>query len=88
MKKFFKRYTFKLSMVLEKEKLLELKGGNLDIDLIPKNDISWEQDSCPWNADENTIEHKCAVKGISICKYFRGVKYPDVVLCAYNKNNE
>jgi len=67
-----------------KEKIMELKGGNMDIDLIPAN-VNWEQDKCPWNENENNNEHKCAVKNISICKFFRGIKKPDVVLCAYTK---
>ncbi|MBI2043340.1 hypothetical protein HYT25_03055 [Candidatus Pacearchaeota archaeon] len=56
----------------------------MDIDLLPA-DVSWEQDKCPWNEEENTNEHKCAIKNISICRYFRGIKKPDVVLCAYIK---
>ena len=68
-----------------KEELLQLKGANMDIDLFLNDNISWEQDCCPWNKDENTTEHKCAIKDISICKYFRGVKHPDIVLCAYSK---
>lgn len=68
------------------ESILELKGGNMDIDLTPKKDISWEQDKCPWNEDEGTNEHKCAVKDISLCKYFKGIKHPDIVLCNYPKD--
>jgi len=67
-----------------KEIIRELKGGNMDIDLFPA-DVNWEKDKCPWNEHENTNEHKCAVKNISICKFFRGIKKPDVVLCAYTK---
>ena len=67
-----------------KEKIRKLKGGNMDIDLFHA-DVTWKQDKCPWNEHENTNEHKCAVKNISICKFFRGIKKPDVVLCAYIK---
>ena len=67
------------------EKIRELKGGNMDIDLFPNSNISWGMDKCPWNEHENTNEHKCAVKNISICKYFRGIKKSDVVFCAYGK---
>ena len=67
-----------------KEIIRELKGGNMDIDLILA-DVNWEQDKCPWNEEDNSNEHKCAVKNISICKFFRGIKKPDVVLCAYIK---
>ena len=37
---------------------------------------------------ENTTVHKCAVKNISICKYFCGVKYLDSVLCSYPHGNK
>ena len=67
-----------------KEIIRELKGGNMDIDLFPA-DVTWKQDKCPWNEEDNSNEHKCAVKNISICKFFRGIKKPDVVLCAYTK---
>ena len=62
----------------------ELRGGNMDIDLATNPaDITWKQDPCPWNAVENSATHKCAVKNISICPHFRGIKHPDTVLCAY-----
>ena len=32
--------------------------------------------------------HKCAVKNISICKFFCGVKYLDSVLCSYPHGNK
>ncbi|MEK6934864.1 MAG: hypothetical protein AABW46_03225 [Nanoarchaeota archaeon] len=72
-----------------KEKIKELKGANMDIDLtaIPEK-IHWKQDKCPWNIAENTNEHKCAIKNVSICKYFRGIKAPDIVCCAYPDKNE
>ena len=41
----------------------ELQGANMDIDLVSEN-IGWNQVSCPWNEDENTKAHKCAVKGM------------------------
>jgi hypothetical protein len=65
------------------ESIKELKGANLDIDLVSQKDTAWKQDRCPWNAAESTDEHRCAVKNVSICKYFRGIKPLDVVLCAY-----
>jgi hypothetical protein len=61
----------------------ELSGGNMDIDLIPKPDLSWEQETCPWNEAEAASTHKCAIKDTSICPHFRGIKPPDTVLCAY-----
>ena len=64
----------------------ELKGANMDIDLA-SDDIGWDQMRCPWNEAENTKEHKCAEKGTSICKYFRGIKYLDTVLCCYPYDN-
>lgn len=65
-----------------------LKGANMDIDLAtPKGKIVWEQDRCPWNEAEHTDEHKCAVKNVSICPYFRGVEYMDTLLCCYPENS-
>jgi hypothetical protein len=65
----------------------ELQGANMDIDLTSEN-IGWNQVSCLWNEAENTTVHKCAVKNISICKYFCGVKYLDSVLCSYPHGNK
>lgn len=63
----------------------ELKGGNLDIDLFISSKIQWKQDKCPWNEKEGKNTHKCAVKNISICKYFQGIKKPDIIICSYPK---
>ena len=63
-------------------KIKELNGANMDIDLISEN-IDWKQTFCPWNEEDNTKEHKCAIKNTSICKYFCGIKYLDSVLCSY-----
>ena len=66
------------------ERIRKLKGANMDIDLAtPPGSIAWEQDGCPWNAAEGTHSHKCAVKNVSICPYFRGVEYLDTLLCSY-----
>jgi len=70
------------------ELIKKLKGANMDIDLAtPRNKISWEQDRCPWNDAENTNEHKCAVKNVSICSFFCGVEYLDILLCSYPHPN-
>jgi hypothetical protein len=70
------------------EKIRQLKGANMDIDLAtPEGRISWEQDFCPWNQAEHTDEHRCAVKNVSICRYFRGVEYMDTLLCSYPGEN-
>jgi hypothetical protein len=59
----------------------KLKGANMDIDLAsPQGSIAWGQDDCPWKAEE-TDEHRCAVKNVSICPYFCGVEYLDTLLC-------
>ena len=60
----------------------ELKGANMDIDLVSEH-VGWDQMHCPWNDAEQTNIHKCAVKNISLCRYFRGIRYPDSVLCSY-----
>ncbi len=66
------------------EMIRKLNGANMDIDLAtPQEVISWQQDQCPWNQDEKRNEHRCAVKNTSICPYFRGVEYLDMILCCY-----
>ena len=61
-----------------------LRGANMDIDLAtPPDRIGWAQEACPWNVVEATDAHRCAVKNVSICPYFRGVEYLDVLLCSY-----
>ena len=67
---------------MDEEIIRELSGANMDIDLVSEN-APWTQCACPWNEAENTKEHRCAVKDTSICKYFRGIKYLDSVLCSY-----
>jgi hypothetical protein len=70
------------------ELIKKLHGANIDVDLAtPKDMIAWEQDQCPWNEAENTNEHKCATKNISICRYFCGVEYLDMLLCCYPHPN-
>jgi hypothetical protein len=66
----------------------ELTGANMDIDLAtPAGEIAWQQEQCPWNAAEQTIAHRCAVKNTSICPYFCGVQYIDTILCCYPHEN-
>ena len=65
------------------ESIRELRGANMDIDIIPRPGLQWEQEACPWNEAEGSSAHKCAVKDTSLCKYFRGIKFVDAVLCAY-----
>ncbi|MCX6766001.1 MAG: hypothetical protein NT136_03520 [Candidatus Moranbacteria bacterium] len=72
-------------MQKSKIKFRHLKGANMDIDLISNKKIHWKQDDCPWNVEEKSKKHKCAVKNVSICKYFKGIEYLDIVICAYNK---
>ena len=70
------------------KKVKQLSGANMDIDLASKqSDIHWEQTMCPWNEEEKTREHKCAVKNTSRCKYFSGINYLDSVLCSYPYEN-
>ena len=66
-------------------KIRKLKGANMDIDLLPNSNVSWKMDKCPWNEAEKVNKHKCAVKSISLCKYFQGIKEPDVILCSYKR---
>lgn len=70
------------------ETVKKLSGANMDIDLAtPEGAISWQQDLCPWNKIENTNDHKCAVKNVSICPYFCGIEYIDTLLCCYPHTN-
>ena len=70
------------------ETIRRLRGANMDIDLAtPAGQIAWEQQTCPWNAAEGTNEHRCAVKNVSLCPYFRGVEYMDTLLCCYPGKN-
>lgn len=62
------------------EKVKKLMGANMDIDF---SNADFGNSQCPWNVAENSDEHKCAVKGTSICKYFCGIQYLDSVLCSY-----
>jgi hypothetical protein len=65
------------------EAIRELRGGNMDIDLVPKSGLKWEQESCPWSTAEGSSAHKCAVEDTSICRHFRGIKPGDAILCEY-----
>jgi hypothetical protein len=66
----------------------KLTGANMDIDLASaEGQISWKQAKCPWNVNESTDQHHCAVKNISICPYFCGVEYLDTLLCCYPDEN-
>ena len=70
------------------ELIKKLNGANMDIDVATtKSKIPWKQDRCPWNVAENTNEHKCAVKNVSICPYFCGIEYLDTLLCCYPHPN-
>jgi hypothetical protein len=33
--------------------------------------------------EEGKETHRCAIKNVSICKYFRGIEPLDFVVCAY-----
>lgn len=71
------------------EELTRISGANMDIDLAtPAGEIEWDQGVCPWNEADNTTEHRCAVKNISLCRHFRGVEFPDTVLCAYSGDGD
>jgi hypothetical protein len=68
------------------KKSRKIKGANMDIDLMSsESDIHWKQGKCPWNENEKSKKHKCAVKNVSICKHFKGIEYPDIVVCDFQK---
>lgn len=66
------------------DKVKKLIGSNMDIDF---SNEEFGNSQCPWNTEEKTNVHKCAVKNTSICKYFCGVQYLDSVLCSYPYEN-
>lgn len=66
------------------DKIFKLIGANMDIDF---SNADFGNSKCPWNESDNVNEHRCAVKDISICKYFCGVQYLDSVLCSYPYEN-
>ena len=71
-----------------KTTIRKLDGANMDIDLAsPEASIPWQQDRCPWNEAERTDNHKCAVKNVSICRFFCGIEFLDTVLCSYPHKN-
>jgi len=72
---------------MNKKIIKKLDGANMDIDLTSRDKVSWKQIKCPWNEAEKNNKHKCAVKNISICKYFCGIEYLDNVLCCYPEKN-
>jgi len=65
-------------------RIKKLIGSNMDIDF---SNADFGNSKCPWNEAEQTNQHKCAVKNISICKYFCGVQLLDSVLCSYPHQN-
>ncbi len=60
----------------------KITGANMDIDFSNTDKVSWEVGQCPWGSN-----HKCAVKNVSICKYFEGIEKPDIVVCSYKGGN-
>ena len=71
-------------MIIVDSKVKKFRGSNMDIDFsMPQ----WGDSKCPWNVEDNTNEHKCAVKNTSICKYFCGIQFLDSVLCSYPHQN-
>ncbi len=66
------------------DRIRKLIGSNMDIDFSNKD---FGESVCPWNVDDKTDAHRCAVKNTSICKYFCGVQYLDSVLCSYPHEN-
>jgi ectoine hydroxylase-related dioxygenase (phytanoyl-CoA dioxygenase family) len=61
----------------------EFRAGHTDIDMLPDPAIAWAQDRCPWNEEEGNEEHRCLVSGEHKCRYFQGMRRPDIVLCGY-----
>ena len=66
------------------KKIKKLIGSNMDIDF---SNAEFGNSQCPWNVDDKSNEHRCAVKNTSICQYFCGIQYLDSVLCSYPHDN-
>lgn len=66
------------------KKIKKIQGSNMDIDFSNKD---FGNNECPWNLKEGNLSHKCAVKNVSICKFFCGIQYLDSVLCSYPYEN-
>lgn len=56
----------------------KIKGANMDIDFSEVEGMNWKPGECLWGKG-----HKCAVKNVSICKYFEGIEKEDTLLCSY-----
>ena len=65
-------------------KIKKLIGANMEIEI---SNSPFGDSKCPWDNDDKSTEHKCAVKSVSICKYFCGVQYLDSILCSYPHEN-
>ena len=86
--KILTKFCFKQKGVkIMKEKIKKLLGANMDIDLTSNDKVDWKQSRCPWNEKEGSNTHKCAVKNTSICEYFCGIEYLDIVICCFPNEN-
>lgn len=61
----------------------ELRAGRLELNLLPDPAAPAAAERCPWNEAEGTEEHVCHATGRQKCRYFQGLKRPDIVLCGY-----
>lgn len=61
----------------------ELRAGHVDVDLLPDPGTGRGQERCPWNEEEGEDTHRCLVAGEHKCRYFQGMRRPDIVLCGY-----
>lgn len=51
---------------MNEQKVWKLKGGNFDLDLCSAGKTSRDQDPCPWNVNDGSSDHRCAIKNTSI----------------------
>ena len=73
---------------MNNEKIKELSGANMDIDLTTDSSIiDWKQESCPWNKEENTTVHKCCIKNKKLDnllkRYPASLSFINRVFCAF-----
>jgi len=66
----------------------KLSGGNMDIDLILSSKKSREQNRVLGTEEDKTSRHKCAIKNKALCKHFKGIQIPNIILCAYREKQK
>lgn len=64
----------------------ELRAGHVHVDVAAEA-TSWVREGCPWDEADGG-HHVCMSEEESSCRYYRGIKKPDVVVCGYPRKEE